>query len=188
MVLRTAEARVSLRWAVLDLPGSPQAVVVAAVAVGSEAQRAGVTPGDALLALSDPIRPSELWSLSLPGRGRAGASVRFVRDALRLRALPSVSLVLQPGACGPDPLIVTESGPAGAEAAAGPAAEEAESCALPTASQRRTAKRAAYMEVVAKRSDSSFFAALAAGVLATPAAILLWASNTGWLDPTQGGG
>lgn len=74
----------------LDLipEGRGQAVVVVAVAPGSAAEAAGVTPGCKILAVSDPNR-GELWEL------KDRPSLRFVRDALRMRQGPTVDIVLQ---------------------------------------------------------------------------------------------
>jgi hypothetical protein len=88
VTLRTAEARGTLRFAESRQRAACH-VIVSAVGTDSEAQRAGVRPGDRVLSMSDPVRPSVLWTLN------DKASVRFVRDALRLRVAADVTLVLQ---------------------------------------------------------------------------------------------
>ena len=55
--------------------------MVEAVAVGSAAAEAGVRPGLQLLALSDPIRAEECWTLN------ERVSLRYVKDAVRMRRL-----------------------------------------------------------------------------------------------------
>jgi hypothetical protein len=96
VTLRTADARATLRFDDVRSPAQPRAVriLVSAVATDSDAFAAGVRPGDRLLAVSDPIRASELLTLN------DKASLRFVRDALRLRVSSDVTLLLQPGGEG----------------------------------------------------------------------------------------
>lgn len=197
--LRSAEARLSLRFAAAEGDsGAPsqQYVVVSAVAVGSEAEAAGIRPGDRVVAMSDPIRPGEMWqvggatspSAGATRRGASGASLRFCRDALRLRALPDFTIVVasppESWWDGRAPVVLDEGksiASPGSPLSTPSAATD--SCALPTASQRRTAKREAYLEVVGKRDDTRFFSLLFAGVLAVPLCVLFVASRFGWLDP-----
>lgn len=185
--LRTAEARASLRFAELRSGSGRAATVIAvsAVADESEAWALGVRPGDRLLGISDPVRPAVLWELA------DSASLRFVRDALRLRVSPSIELQLGPGAAA-DALRASQAGQAlAAVPAARPGLTVAEALeevyaaqdrgALPTVSERRIKKREAYMEEVGKRNDSGFFATFAAVVLSTPLIILAVAAANGWL-------
>ena len=183
--LRTSEARASLRFAELRA-GRATVVAVSAVADESEAWAAGVRPGDQLTAISDPVRPSVLWELA------DSASLRFVRDALRLRVSPSIELQLAPGAAV-DALRAAQAGEARpAVPASRPGLTVAEALqeqyaaqdrgALPTASERRIKKREAYMEVVGQRDDTKFFASFALVVLSVPFIILAFAWANGWLS------
>jgi hypothetical protein len=147
VTLRTAEARATLRFDESRSPAAPRAVriIVSAVAPGSEAAEAGVRAGDRLLALSDPVRASAMWDLN------DKASLRFVRDALRLRVASDVTLLLQPG--GGEAETAAEAGAGGgagvgplqagasesvtvAEALEAAYARKADAAAVPTASQR----------------------------------------------------
>lgn len=186
--LRTSEARASLRFAELR-SGRTTVVAVSEVADESEAWACGVRPGDRLTAISDPVRPAVLWELA------DSASLRFVRDALRLRVSPSIELQVQPGAAV-DLLRAAQAGELVAPVVpaarpgltVGKALEEAYASrdrgALPTASERRIKKREAYMEEVGKRDDSKFFVTFAAVVFATPLIILAVAAANGWLTLT----
>ena len=183
VTLRTREARASLRFTEGRVQQST-VVLVEAVGVGSEAQEQGVQPGDQVLALSDPVRPAELWQLN------SRASVHFVRDALRLRVSPQVTLVLAP---------LEDAAGAVAAAAAAAAQQQQHSVEqrsgaegdadavspnerpLPSAAQRRIKKRSEYLDVVSQRNDAPFFAALLVGVLATPLLLLALAYSNGWL-------
>ena len=182
--LRTSEARASLRFAELRA-GHTTVVAVSAVADESEAWASGVRPGDQLTGISDPVRPSVLWELA------DSASLRFVRDALRLRVSPSIELQLAPGAAV-DALRAAQAGEARpAVPASRPGLTVAEALqeqyeaqdrgALPTASERRIKKREAYMEVVGQRDDTKFFATFAAVMLSVPLLILAYAAASGWL-------
>jgi hypothetical protein len=62
--------------------------VVSAVLPGSAAAAAGVRPGLQLLAVSDPIREHETWPLV------EGSSLRYVRDAVRMRRSATITLAL----------------------------------------------------------------------------------------------
>lgn len=57
------------------------------VASGSEAQLEGLRPGQQLLAISDPVRP-DIWPLN------ERASLRYVRDAIRMRRGELITLVV----------------------------------------------------------------------------------------------
>lgn len=85
MELDTQEAKASLRFDAVG-KGRKQAVVVTAIAPGCEAYERGVRPGHQVLAISDPVRNSEMWDLGDMSSGR------FVRDALKLRASPTVNI------------------------------------------------------------------------------------------------
>jgi hypothetical protein len=199
VTLRTKEARQTLRF-VEGRVGANKVVLVEAVATGSQAFEAGVRPGDKVIAFSDPVRDAVLWTLSA-----SDASLRFIRDAMRLRIAPELTIVLEP----------LEDAEAAVEAQqdinrqrafaelsrSQPEKEEGETAAeeeaeaplvpppwsggLPTVSQRRNAKREQRLQEVGKRNDSAFFSALLAGVLATPVIILALAYTQGWLEPTR---
>ena len=64
--------------------------------------QAGIRPGQRLLALSDPVRNSEMWKLDKPN-----VALSRVRDAIRLRRAPTLDLILSAepvsGAAAPQP-------------------------------------------------------------------------------------
>ena len=192
MTLRTKEARQTLRFTEGRV-GANKVVLVEAVATGSEAFALGIRPGDRVVALSDPVRDAVQWTLSAND-----ASLRFVRDAMRLRISPDLTIVLEAledaeaaveaqqevnrqralAELGSQPEQEEE---AEEDAAIAPLVPPPWSGGLPTVSQRRNLKRQARLEEVGKRNDSSFFTALLAGVLATPVIILALAYTQGWL-------
>lgn len=162
--LQTREARRSLRFVEARLASVPdkRLVVVEQVAVGSEAEEAGVKPGDVVLAVSDPVRAG-LWQLA------DKASARTVRDTLRYRVGSSFEMELS--GCDVDDLVV-ESEPT----------EDGTPVALPPdVSARRNARRQAYLYKVGKRNDSGFFSVLLLGILSVPLTILLVAWQNGFL-------
>jgi hypothetical protein len=64
-------------------------IIIKSVTPGSQASKAGILPGSRLLAISDPIRDNgPLWTLN------DRASIRFVRDALRLRTSGTITIVV----------------------------------------------------------------------------------------------
>ncbi|KAL4535207.1 hypothetical protein Ndes2437A_g05937 [Nannochloris sp. 'desiccata'] len=85
--IATSEAQTALKFAAVRVGGG-KAIVVEAVAVGSEAAEAGIRPGQQLFSLSDPIRPTETWMLN------DRASLRYIRDAVRMRRAPFIMLEL----------------------------------------------------------------------------------------------
>jgi len=85
--IATSEAQTALKFAAVRVGGG-KAIVVEAVAVGSEAAEAGIRPGQQLYSLSDPIRPSETWIVN------DRASLRYVRDAVRMRRASFIMLEL----------------------------------------------------------------------------------------------
>lgn len=120
VVLDTSEAQQALSFAVVAA-GRGRAILVAACAAGSEAEVAGVRVGQQLLALSDPIRQDEVWSLN------ERVSLRYVRDALRMRRCDTLALELSlepraaAAASDPDPA----GDPGGPRAGAATGAEQA---------------------------------------------------------------
>lgn len=165
--LQTREARRSLRFVEARLASVPdkRLVVVEQVAVGSEAEEAGVKPGDVVLAVSDPVRAG-LWQLA------DKASARTIRDMLRYRVGSSFQMELSE--CDVDDLVVesepTEETPGGTPVAL-----------PPDVSARRNARRQAYLDKVGKRNDSGFFSVLLLGILSVPLTILLVAWQNGFL-------
>lgn len=129
MSLPTQDAQEALRFDVYP-EGRGQAVRVSQVAAGSEAEAAGVQVGQKLRAISDPVRQGEMWTLG------DAPSVRFVRDALRLRRSGVVELVLE------------ELAPGEAEAAAAAAAADA-------AEQLRAAAARAEMDPATAATSST---------------------------------
>lgn len=85
--LPTAEAQATLRFAAVRA-GRGKAIIVDAVAADGAAAAAGVRPGQQLLSLSDPIRAGETWPLN------ERVSLRYVRDAIRMRRAPYIALEL----------------------------------------------------------------------------------------------
>ena len=82
--LNTQELRrsISLRYA---QDGQDQTILLEYVAEGSEAWQAGLRAGQRLAGISDPNR-NEVWELG------PMSSMRFVRDALRMRNSSTISL------------------------------------------------------------------------------------------------
>lgn len=85
--LATADLQASVQLTALQL-GRDMAIVVAAVAPGSAAAAAGCKPGQRLLAVSDPVRRGERWRLN------GQSSLRYVRQAIRMRVADSIELQL----------------------------------------------------------------------------------------------
>lgn len=83
----TSEAQSALKFSAVRVGGG-KAIIIEAVAIGSEAEEAGIRPGQQLLSLSDPIRPQERWTLN------DRASLRYIRDAVRMRRAPFIMLEL----------------------------------------------------------------------------------------------
>ena len=78
LVVSTEEARRTLQFdkVILDEREGP-VIFVTGVAIGSAAEAAGVTPGQRLVALSDPVNDGELWFIDGTER------LAFVNDAIR---------------------------------------------------------------------------------------------------------
>ncbi len=88
--ISTNDAQTALRFSAVRVGGG-KAIVVEAVAEGSEAEEAGIRPGQQLFSLSDPIRPQETWFLN------DRASLRYIKDAVRMRRAPFIMLELSSG-------------------------------------------------------------------------------------------
>ena len=84
--LDTREAKSTIRFEAFR-NGSEQSIVVSQIVEESEAWRNGVRVGHQILAISDPVRPNEMWEISSMSSGR------FVRDALRTRVSAFVCMV-----------------------------------------------------------------------------------------------
>lgn len=119
--LGTAGAQASLGLAATAV-GRGKAIMISRVAPGSEAEQAGVRPGQRLLAVSDPVRRDEVWPLG------DRSSLRYVRDALRMRRCDTVTLEL-----AVDPMLDPGAAPGG------PAGEAAAAAACAAASQDEAA-------------------------------------------------
>ena len=78
LVVSTEEARRTLQFdkVILDEREGPM-IFVTGVAIGSAAEAAGVTPGQRLVAVSDPVNDGELWFIDGTER------LAFVNDAIR---------------------------------------------------------------------------------------------------------
>ncbi len=81
--ISTNEAQTALKFSAIRVGGG-KAIVVAAVAAGSEAAEAGIQVGQQLFSLSDPIRPAETWALN------DRSSLRYINDAVRMRRAPYI--------------------------------------------------------------------------------------------------
>jgi hypothetical protein len=189
LTLRTKEARRSLRFCEARV-GRNKVVLIEAVATGSEAFAAGARPGDKVVAMSDPVRDAVMWTLSAND-----ASLRFIKDALRLRVSDDITLVLE-AIDGAEEAVAAQREidmqraladlqRKGSEEVDNDEETEAQSPppwgGLPTVSQRRNEKRQKRLDEVEKRNDTQFFSALIIGVLATPVIILAVAYTNGWL-------
>lgn len=122
------------------------------------------------------------------------ASLRFVRDALRLRRVPTINLVLLRGDASLLAALRAQQAASASAAAAQLLSSSPSSVRdalresyaakqerAQTASKRRIARREAYMSEVEKRNDSGFFLRIAALVLGVPLVILAAAAQQGML-------
>lgn len=126
------------------------------------------------------------------------ASLRFVRDALRLRRAPTITLVLLRGDASLLQALAAQKAAGGAPQQQQRsvrdvlkeeyASRQGDAASAQTAARRRIAKREAYLKEVEKRNDSGFFLRVAAVVLGVPLAILAVAAQQGWLFRTYTGG
>lgn len=91
-VLRSVELPTADVQAAVQLMGLRQGrgtvIVIASVEPGSAAAAAGVKPGQQLLTVSDPIRREEDWQIN------GQSSLRYVRQAIRMRVADTISLTL----------------------------------------------------------------------------------------------
>lgn len=89
ITLKGAEALATVRLGLVP-DGQGQAVVVTEVAEGSRAEELGVRRGQRLLALSDPLRYGQMWSLL------DRPSLRFVIDTFKMRRSSPIDLAFEP--------------------------------------------------------------------------------------------
>lgn len=115
--LPTADVQSAMRLTGV-VQGRGAAIVVSAVAPGSAAAAAGVRVGQQLLAVSDPVRRTEMWDLN------AQASLRYVRQAIRMRVSESIELKLSAAPIPEWQQVVTARRAAATAAAAPPAAQQ----------------------------------------------------------------
>ncbi|KAK9811321.1 hypothetical protein WJX72_001761 [[Myrmecia] bisecta] len=195
--------------------GKQTAVIVTAVANDSAAQQAGIVPGQKLLAISDPIRYTEMMKLN------DAPSIRFVREALRLRRAETIDLVLTSKplvtAAQPRQQASKDTQPEdGAASASNTASLEAvlqaqpggdgdssadssgqtiaerlqqqygEQASRTSPQQRRMQRRKEYMDQAGDRDDSVFFGVAVAAFLLPAIVILGIAFGSGYLDNLAG--
>jgi len=135
-----------------------------------------------------------MWTLSAND-----ASLRFIKDALRLRVSDDITFVLE-AIDGAEEAVAAQReidmqraladlqrrGSEEVDNEEGAGIETGAQSpppwgGLPTVSQRRNEKRQKRLDEVEKRNDTQFFSALIIGVLATPVIILAVAYTNGWL-------
>jgi hypothetical protein len=174
----TADVQRSLRFTSVPYQAGI-AIVIASVLPDSECYSAGLLAGQRLLKLSDPVRPNETWALE------DNASLLFVRDAVKMRRSPYISLTVSS-----QPLIFDiETSDEEEPTTIGEKIQnmqEAKSRSL-DAVQKRKGKRRAYMEQASDRNDSFFFLGVALLFLLPATVILLWALSTGYIDKLSHG-
>lgn len=154
-----------------------KAILISAVAEGSEAFAQGLRPGQRILSVSDPIRNTEMWEVD----GRT--SLRYVRDALKMRRAPTLNLVVE--AIDLDQVIFEDG--ADVEYAPGDEPRDAEGNIIRPARpltplERRIKKRQERYEIEAQRNDAPYLA-LVGSLFFVPALVILGvAYSTGYLD------
>lgn len=204
VTLPTAEAQQSIKFGLARArSGKDTAIIIDRLSGGVAASEAGVRPGQRLWSISDPIRANEMWQLN------DRPSIRFVRDALLMRRMDSITLVLsrQPMYADTDPQ-PAQSLDATSESAAGRAEESdsdssgttvgeklAAKWALDqekgqqqmTSFQRRQQRRKDYFQQQSSRDDGAFILGAAAAFLLPALAILAVAFFSGYLDRLSDG-
>jgi predicted metalloprotease with PDZ domain len=68
-----------------------QEIIISGVRQASKLWESGVRPGDKLVAISDPNLEDVVWELD------STSSLRFVRDALRMRIPDTITLEVEKG-------------------------------------------------------------------------------------------
>jgi|AntAceMinimDraft_12_1070368.scaffolds.fasta_scaffold27870_2 hypothetical protein len=90
LLLSTEEARKTLQFDKVTLSQQQGSVIfVTGVAIGSAAEAAGVTPGQRLVALSDPITAGQLWFLGGTER------LAFVLDAIKSTRAYEMTIIFE---------------------------------------------------------------------------------------------
>mmetsp|Transcript_40113 Transcript_40113/g.103823 ORF Transcript_40113/g.103823 Transcript_40113/m.103823 type:complete len:285 (-) Transcript_40113:213-1067(-) len=188
----TSDVRQSIRVGGIAV-GRGRGVAITVVAPESEAYQAGLREGCRLVAISDPARAGEMWVLN------ERVSLRFVRDSLRMRIAPTITLVVEPpseewAAAAAEQAKARREAAAASEqseeGAAGTVAEELEAAARrqardKSAVERRIQARKDYLGEVSERDDSKFFALIAAAFFLPAIVILLVAFGSGYMDELQ---
>lgn len=117
MELPTADVQASI--SIMGVrQGRGAAILVARVDPGSAAASAGVRVGQQLLGVSDPIRRTEMWELN------AQASLRYTRQAIRMRVADTITLRLTAQQAPEWQDVVAAKRAEAAEAAAGGMAQQ----------------------------------------------------------------
>lgn len=217
--LDTSEAQSSLRFCAVRA-GTGKAIVVEAVAIESAAEAAGIRPGQQLLALSDPIRAEDVWTLN------ERASLRYVRDAIRMRRTAFIKLEITAAVLsewqdlesatsasdtsdneGEQEMDLLTAVAAEAAASMGSVSGSIDISPSTTPGtigerlarkqsasnkgmndlEKRKARRKEYFEQTTDRNDAPFFAGLLAAFVLPPLAILIYASQSGYLDSLAAG-
>lgn len=191
--LPTADFQEGVQLTPLRRQRGGTAIIVQQVAPGSACAAAGVRPGQQLLAISDPIRQSEVWELN------GLASIKYVRQAISGRSLETLNVRLSPKPV-PEWGQAVEAARAagggegyGAELTAGElAAVQAQLERMQEeAEERKKAVRMGKVErrqgyekelLEDKRSNTPLFAAAVVLFLGLPMATVLIALSSGYLD------
>jgi len=195
--LKANELQRSLLLDVLP-EGKGQALVVVGVLEGSQADAAGIIPGQKILSISDPIRQDEMWSVG------DRPSLRFFKDTLQVMRNKDVTIELSKSAlytCRPSeadesrqnssPLDLSISsrlsagvmnnstvGDKLAEQYKRTASQERQVSEV----QKRIARRKEYMLEVSKRSDQGLIGWAVALFVGPAVLILTIAYLSGFLD------
>ncbi|GAX83782.1 hypothetical protein CEUSTIGMA_g11207.t1 [Chlamydomonas eustigma] len=202
--LKANELQRSLLLEVLP-EGKGQALIIVGVLEGSQADKAGIVPGQKILSISDPIRQGEMWSMG------DRPSLRFFKDTLQAMRNKEVAIELSKAAlysARPEQAgnninyadesrsvrsagdFSTESGSSEDIKEKSTIGDKLEEQYKRTASQqrqvsevqKRIAKRKEYMEEVSKRSDRGLIGWAVALFIGPAALILSVAYFSGFLD------
>jgi hypothetical protein len=162
--------------------GSGAAVVLQEVVSGSSAEKAGLRAGQQLLAISDPIRATELMRLN------DRPSMNFINTAIRMRRIETVDMEITSA-----PVMEVAKQEPDSEDASGPTIREqlmqqqAAGSGQQTAYQRRKQRRQEYMEQTTSGSNPTLFAIMFGAIVLPVIVILGIAVSTGYLDQLSGG-
>eukprot|EP01026_Neomeris_dumetosa_P001470 TRINITY_DN10361_c0_g1_i5.p1 TRINITY_DN10361_c0_g1~~TRINITY_DN10361_c0_g1_i5.p1 ORF type:complete len:196 (+),score=26.13 TRINITY_DN10361_c0_g1_i5:22-588(+) len=144
-------------------------IVVAEVLEDSTPYLLGVRQGQKLRGVSDPIRSEQVWQLGV------GSSFRFVEDAVRMRRVETIQLVLESNS-NEEAKIIKQTNSKSISELRQLALEEE------LAYRRRKQRRQDYFNQVESRNDAPFFFILFGALVAPAVGFLLWAQFTGYLD------